>query len=179
MVLPLEKVSAAEVYIMRAVHGDDAVIRIVRVGERKISNAQEISRLRKKFRLAMDDKKVNIIDKLWPGISPQLPTFVEKPVRAKPERPYVAGPRDKEFAKEVYEDTLLDKPIALDADEFAGENEDDLGPEPPPDDSGEDDPLDDGDAPVPETAAPQPAGKPRKGPKPVEIVQEPKGENLL
>lgn len=40
-----EKVSAAEVIIMRAIHGDDAVIEIVEVGEDKRSDAEERDRL--------------------------------------------------------------------------------------------------------------------------------------
>lgn len=40
-----EKVSAAEVIIMRAIHGDDAVIEIAEVGEDKRSDAEERDRL--------------------------------------------------------------------------------------------------------------------------------------
>jgi hypothetical protein len=40
-----DKVTAAEVILMRAIHGDDAVIEIVEVGEDKRSDAEERERL--------------------------------------------------------------------------------------------------------------------------------------
>lgn len=142
MVLPLERVTAAEIYLLRYIHGQDAVVRIAQIGTRNISDMEELSRLRNKYRLAVstDEKKTPLVDILWPGISPVLPHEVVRPQKSAPTR---RTRLNDDSQKREYKDDMLDRPVPLDSNEFVGDEY--LEEEPPEFTGNEDDPLDDDD----------------------------------
>lgn len=173
MVLPLENVTTAEIHVLRQIHGTDSVKRIVKIGMRNISDANELNRLRRKYRLAQDHEKKLVVDAMWPGINPTLPVELEKPKVVKQKGLPKLGGRSEEFVKEVYEDTLLDKPVPLDGNEFDGEDFEQQtvteGDEPPEGDDDDDDAPGTDDLAPPASAAPRPAKPPKRGATPITL----------
>lgn len=69
-------VTPAEVILIRAIHGDESVSKIELLDggtNDKSSHAQELQRLRDHYTAMTEDGK-SVIDKVFPGHAPQLPT---------------------------------------------------------------------------------------------------------
>ncbi|CAB4198837.1 hypothetical protein UFOVP1325_3 [uncultured Caudovirales phage] len=62
-------VSAAEIFILRAIHGDDAISFIGTHDAPKVSNADEIARLRRVY-------TAPVFAKVFPGSAPKLPSLL-------------------------------------------------------------------------------------------------------
>jgi hypothetical protein len=136
MVLPLERVTAAEIVVLRTIHGNDAVRKIKYIGDRPVTDSVEFARLMKKYEFTIDG--THVVPYCYPGASPILPQEVPMVQRS-------AEQRMAEDAKTVTkdeleaEDILLKEPVSVDDDE-----DDDAGDynDPPPD-AAEDVMLDD------------------------------------
>lgn len=68
-------VTVAEIVVLRAIHGQDAVVRIQPTRMCKTPHAQEIERLRGIY--ATDPKGAELISGLWPGFNPRLPVSLK------------------------------------------------------------------------------------------------------
>lgn len=76
--------TAPEIIVLRAIHGADSVVGIQKTGKRVakdfasqqelLTNQGELDRLRQIYRdFTVDDDKP-LLDAMWPGYNPQLPT---------------------------------------------------------------------------------------------------------
>ncbi len=66
-------VSVAEIMVLRAIHGDDSVINVIgHAGERR-NALEERTRLRQFYSARTEDGR-SVVDALFPGAMPQLPT---------------------------------------------------------------------------------------------------------
>lgn len=90
--------TAPEIVILRAIHGQDTVTKIKVTGKRNkkdidkldgdvekanamdlLTNAGELRRLRNEYSsFKVDDDEKPIVDALWPGFNPQLPVALEE-----------------------------------------------------------------------------------------------------
>lgn len=87
--------TAPEIVILRAIHGQDTVTKIKPTGKRSpkaieklpdsekleaselLTNAGELRRLRQLYKDFVVDDDKPIVDALWPGFNPQLPLTLE------------------------------------------------------------------------------------------------------
>lgn len=87
--------TAPEIVILRAIHGQDTVTKIKPTGKRNkkdvdkladeekleamelLTNAGELRRLRHLYKDFVVDDDKPIVDALWPGFNPQLPVTIE------------------------------------------------------------------------------------------------------
>lgn len=146
MQLPLPKVTAAEVFVLRAIHGDDAVVKIKYIGDRNVDDAVEFARLMKKYEMAQLNGQ-SIVEQCFPGINPILPQEVTKPVRTAKTR-MVEDDQIKRPDELEADDVMLKKPVDITRDEDA--DADDLPPAEGVEDEEENDVMLDDDAPDPE-----------------------------
>jgi hypothetical protein len=116
MVLPLDRVTAAEIVILRQVHGNDAVIRIKHIGERNVQDAVEFARLAKKFEGHKVEGGGNIVAMAFPGAAPILPQEVP-PIPRSAEQRAVEDVKPMTKAQIEAGDELLSEPVALDSGE--------------------------------------------------------------
>lgn len=95
-----KNLTAGEIIVLRAIHGDDSVVNIKDTGRRDdkwlkdlaipkdqpdriadaralMTNAGELARLRLEYKDFMVDDDKPIVDALWPGFNPQLPVSLE------------------------------------------------------------------------------------------------------
>lgn len=95
-----KNLTAPEIIVLRAIHGDDAVIAVKDTGRRDdkwlkdqgipkdqpdrmhearalMTNSGELARLRLEYKDFMVDDDKPIVDALWPGFNPQLPVSFE------------------------------------------------------------------------------------------------------
>lgn len=72
-----KRVTVAEIYVLRQLHGADAVVNITPVKQDKRSHQEEIERLRRKYRRPIQNINPNgsgnIVDSLFGGPSPNVP----------------------------------------------------------------------------------------------------------
>lgn len=70
------KVTPAEMLVLRRLHGDDAVVETKITGSKKISNKEELDRIKEiyvdRFGSSNPDRP-NVVKELFPGASPNLP----------------------------------------------------------------------------------------------------------
>lgn len=133
MQLPLPRVTAAEIVVLRRIHGDDAVVKIKYIGDRQVSDAEEFARLANKYQMATEGNQP-VVGLCYPGSAPILPREITKPAKTYAERraAEVTVLRPDEIAEN---DKMLANPIPLD------EQEDDEGDELPTADPEETDVL--------------------------------------
>ena len=75
--VPKERVTAAEIAVMAAIHGADAVFDIVPLGEEiSVSSRDERERLLRTYPAKNEDNKLIVIE-VYPGVSPILHTSIE------------------------------------------------------------------------------------------------------
>lgn len=65
-------VSAAEIGVLRAIHGEASVTEIEPVGDRDVSNRAELNRLRSVYGRARDGDDNAIVDVLFPGAAARV-----------------------------------------------------------------------------------------------------------
>lgn len=68
-----EGITVPEVLVLRAIHGNDAVVNITATEGRNVSQKAEFDRLAQKYRVRTSDDKA-LVPSLFPGAIPQLPT---------------------------------------------------------------------------------------------------------
>lgn len=68
-----EGISVPEVLVLRAIHGNDAIVNITATEGRNVSQKAEFDRLAQKYRVRTSDDKA-LVPSLFPGAIPQLPT---------------------------------------------------------------------------------------------------------
>ena len=111
-VVPKRKVSVAEIEVLRAVHGDDAIQNIKPRGQERRSTAEELDRLRRLYRGNVATEaglSRGIVDQVFRGPRPSLPTALkdigldykgeDKPSRSK---------KKAEAAEESGEESLME-----------------------------------------------------------------------
>ena len=120
MQLPLARVTAAEIVILRLVHGSDSVIKIKHIGERPVTDSQEFSRLAKKFEGHKIEGGGSIVALAFPGAAPILPSEVPAITRTVEQR---AAEDSQVLSKDQTEagDELLPEPVAIDENEEVDE----------------------------------------------------------
>jgi hypothetical protein len=69
--VPKKNVTAAEVAVLRRVHGEDAVFNIEPVGQMNMSNRGELIRLRETYR-GMDEDNTPLIESVYPGAAARV-----------------------------------------------------------------------------------------------------------
>ena len=133
MQLPLPRVTAAEIVVLRRIHGDDAVVKIKYIGDRNVSDAEEFARLANKYQMATENNQP-IVALCYPGAAPVLPQEITKPAKTFTDRKSAefTNLRPDELAET---DKMLETPVALDA------SEDDDGDDLPSADAMDDDIL--------------------------------------
>lgn len=148
-VVSSKRVSVAEIQILRAIHGEDAVVDIVPKENRAVSSAEERERLKRTYEPAQVEEQRNLVARVFGPVGPLPQTLTDIGID-----PQEEAQRMRERARD-----LADAAAALDAAEDQGE-EVSL--------DGEDAPLNDGidygddaEAVVQEAAAPR-RGRPRK-----------------
>jgi hypothetical protein len=82
-----DNLTAPEIVILRAIHGNETVVSVKRTGKRDIknfknrpellTNSGELERLRNIYYPYKFDEDKNIVDTLWPGFNPQLPLVLD------------------------------------------------------------------------------------------------------
>lgn len=85
-----KNMTAPEIVVLRAIHGSDCVANLKQTGTRNakmfkddpdnarlMTNAGEFERLRALYNDFKTDDEKPIIDVLWPGFNPQLPTTID------------------------------------------------------------------------------------------------------
>lgn len=77
MVCPKENVTPAEIVVLKAIHGEDAVIEIESTKMDKTGHADELNRLRDEYTVRLDGSGELLVDKLFPGARPQLPVTLK------------------------------------------------------------------------------------------------------
>lgn len=110
-VVPKRNVSVAELEVLRAIHGEDAIQNIKPRGNQRVSTAEELDRLRRKYRGNVATEaglSRGIVDQIFRGPRPSLPTTLndigldfkgdEKPSRSK----------KKETAEATEEESLME-----------------------------------------------------------------------
>lgn len=70
--VPKHDVTASEIAVLRAIHGNDAVLDIEPTGDIKRSNLEELSRLRATYGNAKDTENKAIVDVLFPGAAARM-----------------------------------------------------------------------------------------------------------
>lgn len=65
-------VSAAEIGVLRAIHGEAAVTEIEPIGEKEVSNRAELQRLRAIYGQARDADDNSIVEALFPGAAARV-----------------------------------------------------------------------------------------------------------
>lgn len=70
--VPKYGVTAAEIAVLRSIHGDEAVFDIEPVGEVKVSHRDERTRLKLLYGRAMDGDNRSIVEGLYPGAAARL-----------------------------------------------------------------------------------------------------------
>ena len=72
------RVSVAEIEVLRAMHGDDAVLNIQPRETKKIASRDELERLRRRYRRQLNtagtEGRKSVVDAVYPGNNPTLPT---------------------------------------------------------------------------------------------------------
>lgn len=72
------RVSVAEIEVLRAMHGDDAVLNIQPRENKKVASRDELERLRRIYRRQLNTAGVegrkSVVDAVYPGTNPTLPT---------------------------------------------------------------------------------------------------------
>lgn len=68
-VVAKEGVSIAEIVVLRAIHGGDAVVNIRPAGIRSLDHHEELARLKRTY-----NRREAIVDKVFTGVNPTLPT---------------------------------------------------------------------------------------------------------
>ena len=76
MTVPKFGITVAEVAVLRAIHGPDAIIDVELAGETDISNRDERKRLLTNY-LARDEDGKSIAENLFPGVGAKVPEFLE------------------------------------------------------------------------------------------------------
>lgn len=129
-------VTPAEIVLLRAIHGPDAISRVELLGgvNDKKPHAEEMARLREHY-TAMTEDGVPVIDKVFPGHAPQLPTtFIEigivtgvgddaVPLTAKEKK--AVEKAAKAAAKAAAEAAAADQSGANDTDDDSGDSDED------------------------------------------------------
>lgn len=108
-------VSPAEVLVLRALHGNDAVTNVWPYGRDKVRSEHEIERLRAAYEVHQTKDDQGLIDRLFPGHLAQLPeTF--KQIGVTPERMPIAQ-MDEDNGPTADEQEVVMYDPALDSDE--------------------------------------------------------------
>lgn len=133
-----KRVTAAEILVLRQIHGDDAVFDIRPADHSEIRPREELARLRGEYGGAKDQNGDALIERVYPGANPPVPTTLddlelpeefyaatkrandvelERPVLGRPRR-NKGGPKRLPVAAMPVEDEEVDLPeIPADADE--------------------------------------------------------------
>jgi hypothetical protein len=79
--------TAPEIVVLRAIHGNDAVVNIEKTGKRDVKNVNgqtellthtgELDRLRQAFKDFLTEDERPLVDVLWPGYNPVLPVEID------------------------------------------------------------------------------------------------------
>lgn len=70
--VPKFGVTAAEIAVLRAIHGEDAVHDIEPIGDKRVNNREELSRLKLIYGGAKDGNQNAFVDLLYPGIAARI-----------------------------------------------------------------------------------------------------------
>lgn len=71
-------VSAAEIIVLRAIHGDESVFDIKPAGDQPLDPRAELKRLKETYKGAQDGDGRSIIDNVYPGAAPALPLSIDE-----------------------------------------------------------------------------------------------------
>lgn len=62
-----QPVTPAEIIVLRAIHGDDAVLKIRQTGQDRRAHAEELQRLIERYGAARGEDEQSIVAKIWPS----------------------------------------------------------------------------------------------------------------
>lgn len=144
------RVTAAEIMILRAIHGDDSIVDVMPLDasdDVKRSNANERARLRGLY-TARDGESLDlVIDRVWPGAGAYLPSTIAelelpdhafKPVSGQRHAPRSSAPegrrgapkqnliQDQDEDFDLEDEDAIDEPDELPSDDFLADEDEDL-----------------------------------------------------
>ncbi|WP_223518256.1 hypothetical protein [Pseudomonas sp. BF-R-21] len=104
-------VTVAEIALLRAIHGDDAITTIVPTYKANTKSADELDRLRQLYGQSNVSKEgKRLVDEVYPGRAPQLPTSLSDigvdVLEEQPTAP-VEAPKAAKASKQNASDALL------------------------------------------------------------------------
>lgn len=76
--VPKYGVTAAEIAVLRAIHGEDAVTNVLPVGTVSMTNRAELARLRARYGAAQDGEGNKVVETLFPGVAARVMEDLEE-----------------------------------------------------------------------------------------------------